>query len=87
MIRVDSTHNPMSYLARRFGLMLLLGSLMGQLSGCATYEATLRNAKGQTQTCERFGPSGIITGYFLIQGLRDKFDTCFDDAKRRGFFK
>lgn len=62
------------------------GGLAVTLAACATYEATLTNAQGQSMTCERFGPSGILSGYLLIQGLREKFDNCIKDAKRRGFF-
>ena len=87
MMRAQTPQAPSRDHTSRIGWLILLGCSMGQLSGCATYEATLINAQGQNQTCERFGPSGMITGYFLIQGLRDKFDSCFDDAKRRGFFK
>lgn len=62
------------------------GCLAVTLTACATYEATLTNAQGQSMTCERFGPSGILSGYLLIQGLREKFYNCIKDARHRGFF-
>lgn len=56
------------------------------LTSCATYKATLTNEKSQTIACERFGPSEILTGYFLSLGLRQKFDDCFNEANAKGFF-
>jgi uncharacterized protein YceK len=51
------------------------------ISGCASYQATLRNKNGETITCEASGKSGLITGYYLKEG----FDTCVDNAHKSGF--
>lgn len=68
-------------------LCIVAVCLAAALTACATYKATLTNARGQSTTCERFGPSRLLSGYLLIQGLRKKFDDCFADARSRGFFE
>ena len=51
------------------------------VSGCASYQTTLRNKNGETITCEASGKSGIITGYYLKEG----FDFCVSSAHKAGF--
>ena len=70
----------------RYKFMIVSGYIAATLTACATYKATLTNELNQTMTCERFGPSEIMTGYFLSQGLREKFDACFKEANAKRFF-
>ncbi len=71
----------------RYKLMMVSGYIAATMTACATYKAILKNERNQTITCERFGPSEIVTGYFLSVGLREKFDDCFKEADARSFFK
>jgi hypothetical protein len=49
--------------------------------GCATYEETLTNSHGQTETCKASGKNGIFTGQYL----RESFDNCINQAKAAGY--
>jgi hypothetical protein len=51
------------------------------LTGCATYETTLTDAKGQTMTCKASGKNGLVSGYFLRKGFED----CVDKARAAGY--
>jgi hypothetical protein len=51
------------------------------VAGCATYEETLTNARGQTVTCKASGKNGIFTGQYL----RESFDNCINQAKAAGY--
>jgi hypothetical protein len=52
------------------------------VAGCATYEETLTNSRGQTVTCKASGKNGIITGQYL----RESFDNCVNQAKAAGLY-
>lgn len=57
------------------------GCLAVTLTACATYTATLTDAKGQTITCEASGRVGLLTYHYLREG----FDDCVEAAEARGF--
>lgn len=62
-------------------LLLTIAASALAISGCATYQTTLTNAKGEQITCKASGKSGIITGLYLRQG----FQKCVSDAEAAGY--
>ena len=69
------------YLALRICTLALLSGAMLCAAGCASYETTLVNDRGQTQICKGGGWVGPVTQLVSHERYKD----CVSQAKKSGF--